>query len=294
MASTAEYQFSRLAVDDAGIAVWTLDYPGAPINKLSDDVWNEIEALADRFAADAGIAAVVVASAKPNVFLAGADIEELRSVTADRAMAMSVRAHRVFGKLEGCGKPVVAAVDGAALGGGMELVLACHAAVASDNPKVRLGLPETKLGLLPAAGGTQRIVRRIGLEHAADLVTSGKPIDAARARELGLVEAVVPAAGLVDEARRRAAERLAGRVLPPAWAPCDVPAPEIFFLTRALRLDRADRRFESQLAALTAVVFGAGKSFAEGLRLECEAFAVLAPGEAARELIARFLGGERL
>lgn len=294
MASTADYRFSRLAIDAAGIAVWTLDYPGAPINKLSDDVWNEIEALTDRFTADAGIAAVVVASAKPNVFLAGADIEELRSVTADEALAMSVRAHRVLGKLEGCGKPVVAAVDGAALGGGMELVLACHGAVASDNPKVRLGLPETKLGLLPAAGGTQRMVRRVGIDEAAELIVSGRNLDAARAADLGLVEAIVPAAALIDEAKRRAAARLAAGMQPPVWGALPVPDAEIRFLTRALRLDRADRRFEAQLAALTAVIFGAGKSFAEGLRLEREAFAVLAPSEAARELITRFLGGERL
>lgn len=294
MARTLENQFSRLDVDEAGIAVWTLDYPGLAINKLSDAVWNEIDDLTGRFAADPGIAAVVVASAKPNIFLAGADIEELKSVSAERAMAMSVRAHRVFGRLEGCGKPVVAAVAGAALGGGMELVLACHTAVASDNPKVKFGLPETKLGLLPAAGGTQRLVRRIGLEASAELITGGKPIDAARAQALALVEAVVPAADLLDEACRRAAQRAAERILPPAWVPMPVPDPEMVFLSHALRLDRADRRFEAQLTALATVVFGAGKPFAEGLRLEREAFALLAPGEAARELIARFLSGERI
>lgn len=294
MSRLLEKRFSRLAVDDQGIAVWTLDYPELAINKLSAAVWAEIDALAGEFAADATIKAVVVASAKPNVFLAGADIHELQSIDAGQALASSQRAQAVFDRLEQCGKPVVAAVDGVALGGGMELVLACHAAIASDNPKVKLGLPETKLGLLPGAGGTQRMARRIGIDDAADLVVSGRSIDGARALALGLVEAVVPAAGLIAEAKGRAAARAAAGTPAPEWGALAVTDVETRFLRQALRLDRADRRFEAQLAALTAVVLGAGKPFAEGLRLEREAFAVVAPGEAARELIARFLSGERL
>jgi 3-hydroxyacyl-CoA dehydrogenase/enoyl-CoA hydratase/3-hydroxybutyryl-CoA epimerase len=286
--------FARHAVSQ-GVAELTLDQPGLPINKLSNEVWEGLDEALTLWGADESVRAVVIASAKPGVFVAGADITELRLLTTrEAARASSERAQRVFGRLEALGKPVVCAVNGVALGGGMELTLAAHAVVAAATPKSKVGLPETKLGLLPGAGGTQRLARRIGPLAAGRLIVAGDPIDAAAARDLGLVREVVPPADLAAAARGVALRLAEQGGFAPRWDARADGDPVIGYLAALQTLALPDPRFEAWAAALAAVYFGAARPFDAGLRLESEAFADLAVGAAARGLIERFLRGERL
>src|SRR5690554_6161103 len=168
----------ELEVED-GIATVTIDQPGRPVNVLSEQVVAELAEVIGRLEAGGdGVRGVVIASGKPGVWIAGADVEQLRELsTAADGEALSRSGHRLLDRLERMRVPVVAAIDGAALGGGLEVALACAYRVASDSRKTKLGLPEVQLGLIPGAGGTQRLPRLLGLRSALDLMLTGKQLD---------------------------------------------------------------------------------------------------------------------
>ena len=196
----------RVEVVDGVATVW-FDVPGEPVNTLSQETGAELQALVEELGRDAAVRAMVIASGKADGFVAGAKLEMLRQVrTAAEAEALSRDAQAAFDRLERLAKPVVAAIHGACLGGGLELALACHWRMASDDRKTQLGLPEVQLGLIPGAGGTQRLPRLIGIAAALDLVLAGKSLRARKALKLGLVDEVVPPPILLATARRRARE----------------------------------------------------------------------------------------
>src|ERR1051325_421469 len=143
--------------------------------------------------------AIILTGAGQKAFVAGADIRELKSLSAMGARDFALRGQRVFRMLETCGKPSVAAVNGFALGGGLELAMSCTVRVASENAK--LGQPEVKLGIIPGDGGTQRLPRIVGRGRALELLLSGEPIPAAEAHRMGLVNAVVPQSELLSYSR---------------------------------------------------------------------------------------------
>ena len=175
------------------IAVVTFDLPGEPVNKLNAAVKVEFEALLIGLRDDPEIKGAVLISGKPDTFIAGADIEEFTALTTQaEAERLSFEGQEMVSRVETLPKPVVAAIHGACLGGGLELALACHYRVATDHPKTQLGLPEVQLGLIPGAGGCQRLPRLIGLRAALDMILSGKSERAAKALRLGLVDEVVP------------------------------------------------------------------------------------------------------
>jgi 3-hydroxyacyl-CoA dehydrogenase/enoyl-CoA hydratase/3-hydroxybutyryl-CoA epimerase len=190
------------------IAVVTLDLPGEPVNKLSAAVRLEFEALLIRLRDDNDIKGVVLISGKPDTFIAGADIEEFTALTTQaEAERLSFEGQEMVSRIETLPKPVVAAINGACLGGGLELALACHYRVAGDHPKTQLGLPEVQLGVIPGAGGTQRLPRLIGLRASLDMILTGKSERAARALRLGLVDEVVPPS-ILRRTATAAAQRL--------------------------------------------------------------------------------------
>ncbi len=196
----------RLEVDADGIALITLDDPGRSMNVVSPEFIGDMIAAIERVAGDAAIRGAIIASAKP-AFMAGADLKYIATlaggaISLDEAVEFSrkpsIDMHR---RLETCGKPVVAAINGLALGGGYELCLACHYRVLADTPAGKLGLPEVSVGLLPGSGGTQRLPRMIGLEPALTMLLDGKPVGPAEALKLGLVDALVPSADLLKAAK---------------------------------------------------------------------------------------------
>ncbi|MBN8468542.1 fatty acid oxidation complex subunit alpha FadJ [Corallococcus exiguus] len=194
-----------------GVAVITVDQPGAPVNTLSPDVGAAFSDLLLQAERDPEVKAVVFISGKKDNFVAGANIDFLQTIKSPADVeAISRAAHAEFDRLEVFSKPVVAAIHGACLGGGLEWALACHYRIVTDSPKSVVGLPETQLGLIPGAGGTQRLPALIGAEAALDLILTGKNVKPSKAKKLGVVDEVVPVPMLKDIALKRAAELAAG------------------------------------------------------------------------------------
>ena len=186
---------------DNGIAVLTMDVPGETMNTLRAEFGPEICEMLAEIKSDASIRGVVIISGKKDSFVAGADISMLDAcATAEDARELSKQGHEVFLALESLSIPVVAAIHGACLGGGLELALACHQRVCTDSKKTMLGLPEVQLGLLPGGGGTQRLPRLVGIAKSLDMMLTGKQLRAKQALKLGLVDDVVPESILLQTA----------------------------------------------------------------------------------------------
>ncbi len=198
---------------DNAVAVITFDQQGEPVNTLSPEVGAEFESFLKRAGEDAEAKAVVFTSGKRDNFIAGAKIDFLQTVThvAD-AEKLSRDAQQGFDKLAEFPKPVVAAIHGSCLGGGLEWALACTYRIATDSPKTSLGQPEVQLGLIPGAGGTQRLPQLVGAQAALDLILTGKSIRPQKARKLGLVDEVVPPPILLEVAKQRALELASGKL----------------------------------------------------------------------------------
>jgi enoyl-CoA hydratase len=177
------------------------------LNALNRATFAEIVAAVEGALADPGVGVLVITGAGEKAFVAGADIAEMARLTPQQAEQWSHELQAGLERIERAGKPVLAAVNGFALGGGCELAMACHVRIAAET--ARLGQPEVALGLIPGAGGTQRLQRLVGRGRALDLILSGEPVSAAEALRIGLVERVVPAASLRDEVEGYAAKLLA-------------------------------------------------------------------------------------
>ncbi len=191
-----------LSIEKRGdVAILWMDVPGEPVNTLNARFATDFAEAFGALEADTEIKAVVFASAKKSGFIAGADVKMLDAATSKSdAVKMSRDGQQAMDRIERFKKPVVAAIHGPCLGGGLEVALACHGRVASESKKTKLGLPECQLGLLPGAGGTQRLPRLIGVQGALDLMLTGKQVNARKAKKLELVDEVVPEAILVDVA----------------------------------------------------------------------------------------------
>jgi 3-hydroxyacyl-CoA dehydrogenase/enoyl-CoA hydratase/3-hydroxybutyryl-CoA epimerase len=205
----------KVETDADGIALVTWDMPERSMNVINLTVIEELSAIVEKVAADAAIKGAVITSGK-DTFCAGADLTLLENLTrvfaemaknqgeeqaAEVLFEESRKLSQLYRRLETCGKPFVAAINGTALGGGFELCLACHQRVASDNPKTRVGLPEIKIGLFPGAGGTQRVARMIMPADALQMLLKGDQLRLNRAKAMKLVDNVVPAADLVKTAK---------------------------------------------------------------------------------------------
>jgi enoyl-CoA hydratase len=180
-----------------GIARVTINRPDK-LNALNATVIEELGDAVTRIETDAAVRGVILTGAGQKAFVAGADISELANQGPIEGKARSLRGQDVFRRLENCGKPVIAAVNGFALGGGCELAMACHIRIAAEHAK--FGQPEVKLGIGPGYGGTARLPRLVGRGRALELLLTGGMIDAAEAYRIGLVNKVVPGARLIDEA----------------------------------------------------------------------------------------------
>lgn len=179
------------------IARITINRPDK-LNALNATVIAELGDAVTRVETDAAIGAVILTGAGQKAFVAGADISELAGQTPLDGKARSILGQQVFRRLERCGKPVIAAVNGFALGGGCELAMACHIRLAAEHAK--FGQPEAKLGIGPGYGGTARLPRLVGKGRALELLLTGGMIDAAEAHRIGLVNRVVPGDRLLPEA----------------------------------------------------------------------------------------------
>ncbi|MCB1502732.1 MAG: enoyl-CoA hydratase/isomerase family protein [Bauldia sp.] len=206
----------RLDVDQDGVATVTWDMPGRSMNVFDLAAMDELGSIVERIATEATITGAIITSGK-ETFSGGADLNMLdrllgdfraaaaaghREAAIERLYAETFRLGDLFRRLETCGKPVVAAINGTCLGGAFELALACHGRIAADHDKVRVGLPEVRVGLLPGAGGTQRVARLVNTQDALTMLLKGEALRPSKAKALGLLDAVVPADDLLPAARR--------------------------------------------------------------------------------------------
>jgi 3-hydroxyacyl-CoA dehydrogenase/enoyl-CoA hydratase/3-hydroxybutyryl-CoA epimerase len=286
-----------------GIATLLLDVPGERVNTIQPSVMLEFVALLEKLEKDPAVKAVVLASGKPEGFVAGAKIEMMQTVTdAAAAEKLARDGHAVFDRLERFPKPVVAAVHGACLGGGLEWALACHYRIAAADPRTQLGLPEVQLGLIPGGGGTQRLPRLVGIQTALDLILAGKTVKARKALKIGLVDEAVPPSALLELARARASALASGKLrrekrrrMGTLEAVTAVVLEEnllgrevLFRQARKAVLAKTKGHYPAPLAALEAVEHGYAKGFAKGLEREAKLFGELSVSPVARRLMEIF------
>lgn len=196
--------FDNLLLErDGAVAVMTISRPQV-LNALDTSTIDQLRRAVLELKHDRDVRAIIVTGAGDKSFVAGADINELARQSPAQGKEHALRGQHVFDLIENMGKPVIAAINGFALGGGCELALACTLRIAADT--ARLGQPEINLGIMPGYGGTQRLSRLIGKGAALDLLLSGRHVGAAEALQLGLVNAVVPAAELMAASRKLAGE----------------------------------------------------------------------------------------
>ena len=293
----------RLEILEGNVAHLTLDQPGSRANTLGQAVQADLEAAVAQLKGKGDLRGLILMSGKPGMFIAGADLKELGGARPDPALTRKVvqRGLDLIASFENLPFPTVAAIDGACMGGGLELALGFDYRLAGSHPKTELGFPEVKVGLFPGWGGTQRLTRLIGPSLAAEMICSGEPTKAERAKQLGLVFDVVPSERLKDEALRlldwarstesRRAERK--RKQQPVGL-TEEQATFAFAVIKAQVLMKTGGQYPAPLAALNAIAKGCNLPLEEGLKVETELFAPLVGSPISRNLIAVFFMTQRL
>lgn len=271
-----------LQIRDDQIGVITMDIAGESMNVLKAAFADEISALLAQIKANNQLKGLVFISGKPDSFIAGADISMLDGCkTAEEAQAIGRMGQQMFDQLEQLSIPLVAAIHGPCLGGGLELAMACHARVASNDSKTVLGLPEVQLGLLPGSGGTQRLPRLVGLQKALDMILTGKQLRAAQAKKAGLVDEVVANSILLDAAVKRALKgkpqreqprlNLVGKVLERTPFGRNI----LFGQARKQTLQKTQGNYPAPLKILDVIKTGVDGGMQAGLAAEAKAFGEL-------------------
>ncbi len=319
MANTTRSAGKALTVDvrDNGVALLTLDVPGESMNTLKWSFADEFREAVEALESDSRVRAAVLISGKKDNFLAGADITMLQEAkSADEVAELMRKGQRVMQRMAELPMPVVAAIHGACLGGGLEVAMACHTRVATNSSQTKFGLPEVQLGLIPGAGGTQRLPRLIGIQDALDLILTGKHIPVRKAKSLGLVDEVVPPP-LLEEAAVDLALSLAQRSSE-AQKPLDrftsalknvfsseelsdlllednpVGRKVVFDQARKKLLAKTKGNYPAPERALDAVKVGANEGMERGLERELQHFSELVVSPEARQLMNIFFATQEL
>ena len=269
-----------------GVAHLVFDKPDSGANTFDLATMAELEQHLTEIAADASVTGLVISSAKPSIFIAGADIKELfdESMTDHDVRTAVESGQRVFSSLEALSIPTVAAIHGAAVGGGCEIALACDYRVASDDRATKIGLPETQLGILPAWGGSTRLPRLIGLAAALDIILGAKQLAAGKARKVGLVDDVVPGESLIGFARSRLSR---GKAKPRSFGLKHSAPVRAIVASVARRNAMAKTRghYPAVPLALDVVVDGLGTTKEVSFRNEATAIMRLARTDVCRNLV---------
>lgn len=292
MTETIQY-----SVDDQGVALMVIDLKDRPMNVCTEQWLRDLDTCVTQVVKDDAVKGAVVTSGK-STFMAGADLTWLVQMfdpnkTAAEHYEGVKRYSGILRKMETCGKPFAAAINGLALGGGLELALGCHYRVVADNPKIQLGVPEVQVGLLPGAGGTQRIPRLMGIQAGLQTIVQGKPLNPKKALAAGLVHAVVAAEDVVDNARQwvlsdpepvqpwdQKGFRFPGGVQG-AMHPKSV---ETFMVGSALVAKQTQHNYPAPAAILSCVYEGSIVPIDTGLDIEAKYFATLLADPVARNM----------
>lgn len=293
----------RLEVTD-GIARITFDLPGSKANTLGQPVLGEFEEILKQLAARKDVRGLLLESGKPGMFIAGADIKELATAPPSQPEVnrkLIQRGLNVVATFEALPFPTVALIDGSCMGGGTEIALGFDQRLAGTHPKMEIGLPEVKIGIIPGWGGTQRLPRLIGPSQAAEMICSGEPARGARAKELGIVFDVVASDKLREEGNRLLndmnatgswKEERRRKLLPVGLS--EEQHQFTFAVARATIMDKTKGHLPAPLAALTAIERGCNQPLDVGLTFETEAMLPLIGSPIAKNLIAVFFMNQKL
>jgi 3-hydroxyacyl-CoA dehydrogenase/enoyl-CoA hydratase/3-hydroxybutyryl-CoA epimerase len=287
-----------------GVAVITIDLPGEPVNKFNRAVKDEFVALFDRLERDLTVRAAVLISGKQDSFIAGADIEEFLEIkSAAEAERLSHEGHLLLDSIHEQRTPLVIAIHGACMGGALELSLAAHYRIATDHPKTVLALPEVQIGLIPGAGGTQRLPRLIGARAALDMILTGKNVRAKKAMQIGLVDELVHPSILKKTAIQRAQELADGTIKRrkhsggvTGFLLDENPAGRRVVLKKAREetMKKTRGNYPAPLAAIDAVEAGYRGGASHGYRTESRLFGEMAMTDVCRQLIHIFFATNAL
>ncbi|MSU25452.1 MAG: fatty-acid oxidation protein subunit alpha [Opitutus sp.] len=285
------FKHIRRTTTGDGFCVLTFDRPDSSANVFDRATLAELDRHLDLIEQDAALKGLVLTSAKKNIFIAGADLHSLANASLSEISSLIEFGQKVFNRLAALPVPTVAAIHGAAMGGGCELALACDWRVASIERETKIGLPETQLGLLPAWGGSTRLPRLVGLPKALSLILSGKTLAGLPALRCGLVDAIAPKEQLLETALRQAARGKSHRRAPwylNNWFVADLLDLKLY---RDLKR-RTHGHYPAVFKALEVVLESVSSTEAESFAAEREAFLELAQGEASHNLVRLFLQTE--
>jgi 3-hydroxyacyl-CoA dehydrogenase/enoyl-CoA hydratase/3-hydroxybutyryl-CoA epimerase/enoyl-CoA isomerase len=293
----------RLEMLDGSIVLLIIDQPGSRANTLGQAMLGELEEMVAKLHARTDLRGLIFRSGKPGMFIAGADLRELGSAPHDAETTRKTvkRGLDIIASIEALPYPTVAAIEGACMGGGLEVAMGFDYRLASTHPKTEIGLVETKIGLIPGWGGTQRLPRLIGPSLAAEMICAGETAKAERARQIGLVFDAVPPERLQDEAVRLLHEArrsdewkaLRKRKQQPVGL-SEEQQSFTFAVARAQVMAKTGGQYPAPLAALEAIAKGCNLTLEEGLKIETEQFVKLAGSPISRNLIAVFFMTQRL
>jgi 3-hydroxyacyl-CoA dehydrogenase/enoyl-CoA hydratase/3-hydroxybutyryl-CoA epimerase len=292
LAEAAPRTASAFRIERQGdLAILWFDLPGEKVNKFSTAVMQEFASVVDQMSRATDIRRLVIASGKASIFIAGADVSEFSKVTSAQQAAEYTRfGQQVLHRFSKLPQVTVAAINGACLGGGCELAISCDYRVMSDNPKAVIGLPETKLGIFPAWGGTTKLPRLIGLPAALDIILKGKTLDGKRAKRVGLVDEVVADAILLDVAKQFAKkEKRSGGDRTKFYIEGNpITRRVIFGKARKATLAETHGHYPAPLKAIDVMEYGMSAGVDAGLAREVEEVVPLIMGAVAQNLIRLF------
>ena len=272
-----------LVRQENGIAHLVMDVVDDTMNTLKAEFAEQVSDVLAEIKSDASITGVVLCSGKTDSFVAGADINMINDCKSkEEVIALARQGHLIFSQLEQLNVPIVAAINGACLGGGLELAMACHARVCSDNPKTALGLPEVQLGLLPGGGGTQRLPKLVGIQKTLDMILTGKQLRAKQALKAGLVNDVVPNSILIATAEKMAlvgdfkqAERFKSSLLNKFLEGTSIGRSVVFKQATKSVLSKTKGNYPAPIKIINCVKTGMEQSPEKGFKLEAEHFSEL-------------------
>jgi len=286
-------------VDSDGIATLTIDLPNTSMNVLNQQVMDELKELVGKIASDDKVKGAIVTSGKP-AFLAGADLKMIEKMTGmaktagvEETFKEAYFINQLLRSIETSGKPFVAAINGLAMGGGLELCLACHYRVVADDPKIQLSQPEVKVGLMPGGGGTQRLPRLMGIQASAPYLLQGKSMSPQEALGFGVVHEVVSGDQLLSAAKKWLMEKgdpvapwdKKGFKVPGGAGAMDPRSVQVFIAGAAMVQKETLRNYPAALAILSAVYEGTQIPIDQGLDVESKYFASLLLGPTAGNMI---------
>jgi 3-hydroxyacyl-CoA dehydrogenase/enoyl-CoA hydratase/3-hydroxybutyryl-CoA epimerase len=298
-----------LNIDKKGVASLVIDLPGEKVNKLSASVMTEIEQVLNVLSGNKAARVLVITSAKKDIFIAGADINEIKDLRDPKDAFVKVsRGQEIMNKIAALKIPTIAVINGACLGGGLELALSCKYRVAIANPKTQLGLPEVNLGIIPGFGGTQRLPKLVGLPEALKIILSGKAVDARKALKIGLVDELIREEFLTEKL-----SQFANEILKNPESNCYLSLRSearkkrfifetllfgkflIFYFAQKDLWGKTKGRYPAPFVALEVIKRTYGRTYGvRGFKTEIEAFCELCVGDISKNLIEIFFTNEAL